>query len=142
MVEHSNELKPQAFVLRAQGLSFRRIARVLKNRGTPVPARTLNHWAVSAEGAPLIEQLSAQLRAGMHEQAAEVVPALFRKIRAAARDGDAKAADAWSRAIANITRGIVADKVEVTPPSGPTDDRELAALLARHGVMLNVPPEQ
>jgi len=132
---HPTELRHEAFLLRAQGYSFRRIARVLAERGTPVPARTLQHWAVSREGAPLIEQLTAQLRAGMQEAASAVVPTLFRKIRAAAKAGDARSADQWSRAIVNVTKGIIADKVEVTPgqPDGPD---ELAALLMRHGVQL------
>lgn len=129
------ELKHEAFLLRAQGYSFRRIARILAARGTPVPARTLGHWAVSREGAPLIEQLTAQLRAGMQEAASAVVPTLFRKIRAAAKAGDAKSADAWSRAIVNVTKGIVPDRLEVTPGTPDAPD-ELAHLLARHGMQL------
>jgi hypothetical protein len=71
----------------------------------------------------------------MDERCGALLPGIFDKIEGATRDGDARSVDMYSRAVVNLTRGVVREQVEIThtSPEGPD---ELASLLARHGVQL------
>ena len=134
--EYTHTLKMRAFAARSEGLSFREISEVLKNElGLTVPPTTIHGWCQGHETQQLIRDLRDRVIAQATERAHAVTPALFDRIEDAARDNDAKAADAWSRAITNLTRHLVGERVELMT-SVPDSSDELSALLDRHGVLL------
>lgn len=134
--EYSPEMKRRAFELRGQGVSFRAIAnRLGEETGVAPPARTIANWCYSVAGRALIEHAKAQLAATLADRSNHALPRVYDALDDALERGDAKAVDALSRSVVNLTRGLIADKVEVTPGHQDTDD-ELLALLARHGVTL------
>ena len=133
--EYTEDLRRAVFALRAQGLSFLEVCAQIKQdfNGLVLPPRTAQNWCLSAKD--LIAQLRDRVIAQATERAQAVTPALFDRIEDAARDNDAKAADAWSRAITNLTRHLVGERIEVSNQAPESPD-ELAALLMRHGVTL------
>ena len=96
-----------------------------------MPARTLQNWCLGKKD--LISLLREQARALMDERCDALLPEIFDKIETATRDGDARSVDMYSRAVVNLTRGVVREQVEIAHTSPETPD-ELAALLSRHGV--------
>ena len=133
--EYSEDLKRAVYALRAQGLSFAEIAVQVKQdfHGLVLPPRTAQNWCLARKD--LIAQLREHVIAQATERAQAVTPALFDRIEDAARENDAKAADAWSRAIANLTRHLVGERIEVSNQAPESPD-ELAELMRRHGVSL------
>ena len=134
--EYTHEVKRRVFELRSQGMAFQDIATTLGEEfGVAAPARTVANWCYSPDGRSLIEHAKAQLAAVLADRSNVALPRVYDAIDDAIERGDAKAVDALSRSVVNLTRGLIAEKVELTPAHQDTVD-ELAALLARHGVRL------
>jgi hypothetical protein len=135
--EYDLSLKHRALELRASGLSWPEVREKLHAEvGVAVPARTLAHWGASAEGRAMIAELREQLVATIADRAHSAVPAVYDRLDVAIASGEARDVDMLARALTNLTRGLVADRIEMAPPKGPESIDELASLLARHGVRL------
>lgn len=126
------------YQLRAQGMTFRDIAQALPERfpnaSTP-DFRTIHGWLTDPEASALVRQAETRIRATVAHAAADLVPETFAGIKTALADGDYRAVDAYSRAVVNMTRGFIQERLEVTAGAADAPD-ELATLLTRHGVQL------
>lgn len=136
--QYTDDLKRRAYEHRAQGLSWNEVRlKVLEETEVDVPVKTLQTWGSRPEGKALIAELREQLRAIVDDRSHAIVPKLYDGLEQATAAGDAKSADAWSRAIVNVTRGVVGDRHEIVAAKTTSDPDELAQLLARHGVTLS-----
>lgn len=111
-------------------------ARIAEEFNVTVPVKTVQHWSYRPEARELITPLREQLWAMVDERSHAVVPKVYDKLEAPLDANDAKAADALSRTLVNLTRGVVADRHEITPTPAVMDRDELAEILARHSVTL------
>ena len=131
-------MRDLVYELRAQGLTTRDIASTLSTRfpDQPIPDHTaIWRWLTDPEANALVKQAETRIRAIVTQQTADVIADTYGGYRAALGDGDYRAVDAYSRAIVNLTRGFVQERVEVTT-SAPDDDNEFLALMKRHGMSL------
>lgn len=131
--------KDVVFQLRAQGMTYRAIAAELPTRfpGQHTPDHVVCYrWTCDPDAAALVQQATTRLRASYVNGAADVVPSMLEKIATAVDAGETGAARDLSQALAAVTRGIIADKVETSAPQVLDALDELGSLLARHGVKL------
>ena len=82
------------------------------------------------------ESRKSRIRASAAAESLELVPLAYDGVRAALASGDLKSADAGSRVIVNLTRGFLSERIELAPPKTVETADELAAILARNGVLL------
>ena len=135
-------VRQACYELRAQGLTVTEIPVELAKRfGADVTPsmQTVWRWLVSPEAQALVREAESRIRAIATNETLDLVPSAYDGLRQALAAGDAKAADASSRVIVNLTRGFLAERVELTPPKTVDGDAELANLLARHGVSVTQP---
>lgn len=126
------------YELRAQGMTLREIDAALPARfpGSPTPDyRTIHHWLTDPTANALVRQAETRIRAIATQRTVDVIGNTYDGLAEAIAQRDAKSVDAWSRAVVNLTRGFVQDRLEVAAPPGDAVD-ELAGLLKRHGVSL------
>ena len=83
-----------------------------------------------------MRQAESRIRATAAQEAAELVPLTYAGMRTALAEGDYKAVDAYSRAVVNMTRGFIQERIEVQT-AGPDAPDELTQLLKRHGVVMS-----
>ena len=129
------------YQLRAQGFSSYEIREQLPQHfpqltdDLPDP-RTIQRWISDPQAAALVSQDAARLRASYVTGAADVVPQMLERIGTAVLAGKTGEARDLSQALAAVTRGIVADKLEAAVSSPDAPD-ELTQLLKRHGVVMS-----
>lgn len=129
--------------LRAQGFTLRDITAQLPDHfpGARIPTfSTLWEWVSDPESAPLVEQERSKIRAGYVAGAREVMPRMFERIAEALDSNETQKVRDLSQAMAAVTRGIVADRVEVSPDRKLDALEELSQIALRHG--LSVSPTQ
>lgn len=138
-------LKQEAYELRVQGLTPQDIADTLAQRhGLEIaPSRvTIWRWLTSEEAKPLLQLVEHRVRAKVAHAADALLGDTYDAIGNAIAAGDLKSADAGSRVVVNLTRGIITERVEMTAPKTSGDSDELARLLATHGVTLTPEPSK
>ena len=132
-------LKHEAYALSVQGHTTRQIAAILlekHGRAEAPSSATVQRWLSEPEAQPVIDSIRKRVAANVAIRADEMLDSVFDTIAQKLVEGDLRQVDAGSRAIVNLTRGIVADRVELEPPKAVGGDQELRALLAAHGVNL------
>ena len=129
--------KQRAYELRAQGDTIHEIADKLAQEFDHSPSYiTVYRWLASDEAKPLIAAATERVKAIWVTRTLDTVGNVYDGLEEAVAARDAKAVDSWSRAIVALTRGFVADRVELEPPKAVGGDAELRSLLAAHGVNL------
>lgn len=131
-------LRDTVYQLRAQGLSTHEIEAQLPSHfpNTPTPNQaTIWRWLADPEASAVVSQAASRIRAIVSQRTHDVIDKAYERLAGAMEKDDFRAADAYSRAVVNLTRGFVQDRIEVSAPVVDAPD-ELANLLARHGVAL------
>lgn len=131
------------YTLRAQGLSSYEIRQALPNHFPQLAApddlpdpRTIQRWLSDPDATAHVSQDAARLRATYTAAAMDVVPTLFAGINAALGSDETGKVRDLAQALSAVTRGIVRDQLEITPGKMIDTPDELAAILARNGVLL------
>ncbi len=93
-------------------------------------------WLSDPDAVATVRQEETRLRATYTQGAADVVPAMFELLAESLVGGETGKVRDLSQALSAVTRGIVRDQLEITPGKVIDTPDELAAILARNGVLL------
>ena len=144
MAGHTNltdpVIKQRIIELRAQGHTLEEIETALREQygrdAAGCSISTVRRFLISDEARPLVAIAEQRIRATVAQETSELVPKAFQALRGALEAGEARDADSYGRVVTALTRGFVAERVEMTPPKTTSDLDELTALLMTHGVKL------
>ena len=128
------------YQLRAQGLTTREIETTLKPtfQGQETPSDTqIWRWLTDPEADALVKREESKIRAVITQRVGEILPDAYSALAEAVSTRNAKDADAYSRAVVNMTRGFVREQLDVSTGERKVDAvDELTAIALRHGIRL------
>ena len=132
------EMKQDAYELSVQGFTSRQIEAELRTRyGSSSPSdSTILAWLHDPDAQPVLDRIRHRVKSIVAHRTNATLNKLYDRLDEALDGGDLRQVDAGARAVVGLTRGFVADRVELEPPKAVGGDTELRALLAAHGVNL------